>query len=493
VATHHPVPDRQLTVLDLHAVGAEAALCGEEFLAGGVEPVDLGPPGGQHDHLLSRVTLGVLVGGPPVLEQGQGGGRLGVGSHHPIVGPIGSDGFIDQPVPDQLQGLPLPSLVLPSVLHQLTGPQAQSQGAEATASVDRRQLPVIADQHHLGPGLVGVIQQASELAAADHAGLIDHQYRPVAEGLKAAVEVGQQPVAGGHVLEPLALQAHGGNAGRGGGQEPVAVELPGVAGDAQGEGLARPGPPHHHGNPLAALAQIPDHRPLIRTGGRVRRQGVPHRLMGGHGGLFVHAVGGAGDQPLLHGQQLRGGPAALLERPVGDHADRPLGQEPVRQGLELGPGRAGEAGAEGDQDIRVAEGGGVLGQPVRPGQPIQQPAGRVHGYCPDPVAVRCPASHLPNQGVRVVSALGRLGRQRPYMVPGGSCCLGLRVACTVHLTSRGVRSRPSTTSRSSSASIWPVLLEKPRIRSTCIPLSSRLPWPSAGVHSTPRVRTSWRW
>jgi hypothetical protein len=35
------------------------------------------------------------------------------------------------------------------------------------------------------------------------------------------------------------------------------------------------------------------------------------------------------------------------------------------------------------------------------------------------------------------------------------------VAWTAHLTSRGVRSRPSTTSRSSSASIWSVRLENP--------------------------------
>jgi hypothetical protein len=40
--------------------------------------------------------------------------------------------------------------------------------------------------------------------------------------------------------------------------------------DAEGEGLARPGPPHHDGDPSAALADIPDHRLLIRPGGRMR-------------------------------------------------------------------------------------------------------------------------------------------------------------------------------------------------------------------------------
>ena len=205
-----------------------------------------------------------------------------------------------------------------------------------------------------------MLEQAGELAAADHAGLIDHQHRAGVQLLLAAVQVAEEPVAGGHVLEPLALQAHGGDAGRGRGQEPVAVQLPGMAGDAEGEGLARPGPPDDHGDPLAALAQVPDHRLLIRPGGRMGGQGLAHRLMGGHGRLLARPAGGAGDQPLLDGQQVGGGPAALLQGPVGDHADRPLGQEPVRQLLQLGPSGAGQAGAEGDQDVGAGEGGRVL-------------------------------------------------------------------------------------------------------------------------------------
>jgi hypothetical protein len=68
VTTDDPVPDRQLAVLDLQPLGAEATLGGQELLTGGVEPVDLGPAGGQHDDLLGRVSLRLLVGGPPVLE-----------------------------------------------------------------------------------------------------------------------------------------------------------------------------------------------------------------------------------------------------------------------------------------------------------------------------------------------------------------------------------------------------------------------------------------
>jgi hypothetical protein len=50
VAADDPVPDRQLAVLHLEALLSEAAAGGQELLAGAVEPVDLGPAGGQHDH-----------------------------------------------------------------------------------------------------------------------------------------------------------------------------------------------------------------------------------------------------------------------------------------------------------------------------------------------------------------------------------------------------------------------------------------------------------
>jgi hypothetical protein len=144
VATHHSVPDRQLAVLDLEAIGAEAAAGGQELLAGGVEPVDLGPAGRQHHDLLGRVVVGLLPGRPPVLEQGQGGGGLGVGGHHPIVSLVGGHRLLHQPRPDQLKSFAFPGLLLPSVLDQLAGAEAEPEGAEAAAGVDRGQLPVIA-------------------------------------------------------------------------------------------------------------------------------------------------------------------------------------------------------------------------------------------------------------------------------------------------------------------------------------------------------------
>jgi hypothetical protein len=80
-----------------------------------------------------------------------------------------------------------------------------AEGAEPAAGVDRRQLPVVADQHDLGLGLVGVVEQAAQFAAAEHAGLIDDQHGAGVQLLLSSVEVAQEPVAGGHLLEPLPL------------------------------------------------------------------------------------------------------------------------------------------------------------------------------------------------------------------------------------------------------------------------------------------------
>jgi hypothetical protein len=151
-------------------------------------------------------------------------------------------------------------------------------------------------------------------------------------------------------------------------------------------------------------------------------QGIAHRLMRSHGGPFARPTSGRNDQPLLNRQEVGGGPAALLQGPVGDHADRPLGQEPIRQLLQLHPSGAGQAGA---QDIRAGEGGRGRGQPVRAGQPVEQPTNSFTGHRPVLLPVGCPGGHLSDEGVRVVSALGRLGPPPAVQGVRGLLLLGL--------------------------------------------------------------------
>ena len=69
-AAHHPISHRQLPVLDLQAVGAEAVAGGQQLLTGHIEPIDLAPPIGQQGDVLAGVVLGLLPGRPPVGQQG---------------------------------------------------------------------------------------------------------------------------------------------------------------------------------------------------------------------------------------------------------------------------------------------------------------------------------------------------------------------------------------------------------------------------------------
>jgi hypothetical protein len=133
----------------------------------------------------------------------------------------------------------------------------------------------------------------------------------------------------------------------------------------------------------------------------------PDGVMGHHGGLFANAAGRGGNQPLLDGEQLRGGPAALLHRPVGHHRHRPLSQEPVDQLLELDSGGTGKFTAQGGDDVVVGEGGRLGGKSVRAGQPVEDLGHRLLGQ--GLLAVDCPVGHLADQGVQVHAPSGRLG------------------------------------------------------------------------------------
>jgi hypothetical protein len=125
---------------------------------------------------------------------------------------VGAQGLVEVAVAQVLDRLLLPGLLLAAVLSQLARPQAQAQPAEAATGLDRGQLPVVAHQDDLGAGSLGVVEEASELAGADHAGLVHHQHRPVvqqppiltttpATRVAFLVQLGQESVDGAGVLE----------------------------------------------------------------------------------------------------------------------------------------------------------------------------------------------------------------------------------------------------------------------------------------------------
>jgi hypothetical protein len=102
------------------------------------------------------------------------------------VGAVQLDRLVHLALAHELDGLALPGVQLPPVLGQLRGAQAEAEGAEAAASVDRGELPVVADQDHLGAIALRVLEKAGELPGADHAGLVHHQHRPRVQPLAAA-------------------------------------------------------------------------------------------------------------------------------------------------------------------------------------------------------------------------------------------------------------------------------------------------------------------
>src|SRR3990172_3089371 len=71
-----------------------------------------------------------------------------------------------------------PFLVLSDVLGQLDGGEASRQGGEEAAGVDLGELAMVADQDELPGGSFDQVGDLGELAAADHACLVDYDDGP---------------------------------------------------------------------------------------------------------------------------------------------------------------------------------------------------------------------------------------------------------------------------------------------------------------------------
>jgi len=66
-------------------------------------------------------------------------------------------------------------------LMQLDRAEPLREGAERAAGLDLRELAVIADQYELCLRMLRCVREGSEIARADHAGLVDEQHRAVRE------------------------------------------------------------------------------------------------------------------------------------------------------------------------------------------------------------------------------------------------------------------------------------------------------------------------
>ena len=167
-----------LAVLDPHGVG------------GGVQGGHVGALVGEHD----RLVAGPVRARPPAGQHRGLGLLAGVHDRDPPVGP--PDGHRLGGLAGALEGerVAVELMPLAEVLPQVDGTDPGHHTAQVPAGLDRGQLPVVADQDHLGTGGGGVGEQAVVVAGADHAGLVDDQHRVGPEPAVArVVQLPQQP------------------------------------------------------------------------------------------------------------------------------------------------------------------------------------------------------------------------------------------------------------------------------------------------------------
>jgi hypothetical protein len=119
-----------------------------------------------------------LRGGPPVVDQRGADLFGGVGGVDPAVLAVGGQGSVRVTVAELVERGLFPHVGLPPVVGEFGGGESGGQGAEQAAGVDLGELVGVAGEHDLHGLGFGMVEEAGELAGADHAGLVDHEHRP---------------------------------------------------------------------------------------------------------------------------------------------------------------------------------------------------------------------------------------------------------------------------------------------------------------------------
>jgi hypothetical protein len=159
-----PVAGLQLDPAGVEGGAGEAAGGVQAGASTVVEVVHVGPTQPDHDRP-GRVVAG---GVPPVVDEPLAQVEGAVGGDDAAVGPVGVERDGRVAVAEFVEGSLFPEVGLPSVVGELDGGKPGRQGAVEAAGVDLGQLVRVADQHHLHVGVGGVVQEAGELAGADH-------------------------------------------------------------------------------------------------------------------------------------------------------------------------------------------------------------------------------------------------------------------------------------------------------------------------------------
>jgi len=143
-------------------------------VGGGVQRGHVGALVGEHDRLMA----GPVRACPPAGKHRGLGLLASINDRDPPMRLPDGHRLGGLAVPLQSEGVAVELVPQAKVLPQVDGTDPGHDAAQVAADLDRRELPVVADEDHLGLGGGGVGEQAVVVAGADHAGLISSVRSP---------------------------------------------------------------------------------------------------------------------------------------------------------------------------------------------------------------------------------------------------------------------------------------------------------------------------
>ncbi len=183
------------------------------------------------------------------------------------------DRVVNLTVPELCEGLAFDRVLLATVLDEFHRAEPLGEPGEDSSGFDLGELTRIPHQDDLRVRVVGVVEEPSELAGADHRGLIRDDHGPSREaGGVGPVEVDQEPVESDRRDLAVVLELSSGAGRERAADHGVPGVVPGLVCCGEGVGLARACGADHDRDRRAVSGERLDHRSLLSGKLRVAEQ-----------------------------------------------------------------------------------------------------------------------------------------------------------------------------------------------------------------------------